>query len=336
MLRVITEGCRVVLVTATEAEAAPLVDACREPQTHVVATKTFVVGEFPSSDFPSGMTPRERKVVAPPVRAVVAVSGCDKANAAHVLTCLLQAMDPAPLIVLQVGIAGALPSAGPGPGASVGDVVLATSEAYSDTGSSSPSGWLSARDLGLPIARDGEVELGGLFPLDLDLALWASEAIETIDWADRDAGADVKAETSAHAETGTQAEAGIHTEGAARTDAAAQTEGVAWPAGVGRPGARPAVLLGPCVTASRMTGTTAEAEEMARRWAAYAESMEGAAAAHICALYRVPLLEIRGISNLVIDRDRDTWQVERAVEVAGRAALAVVGALSHLQPSGGR
>lgn len=317
MLRVITEGCRVVLVTATEAEAAPLLDACREPQTHVVATKTLVIGDFPSSGFCPSMTPGKAKPVAPPVRAVLAVSGCDKANAAHVLTCLLQAMEPAPLTVLQVGIAGALPGAGPGPGASVGDVVLATSEAYSDTGSSSPSGWLSAKDLGLPIARAGDEELGGLFPLDLDLALWASEAIEAIDWTDRDADAGAKAETGAEAAAGTQAEGAAPAEG-------------------GRPGARPTVLLGPCVTASRMTGTTAEAEEMARRWAAYAESMEGAAAAHICALYRVPFLEIRGISNLVTDRDRDTWQVERAVEVAGRAALAVVDALSHLQPSGGR
>ena len=151
MLRVITEGCRVVLVTATEAEAHRCWNACREPQTYVVATKTR--GGISLVPFSLGMTPGNEKLVAPPVRAVVAVSGCDKANTAHVLTCLLQAMDPAPLIVLQVGIAGALPETGHGPGASVGDVVLATSEAYSDTGTSSPSGWLSARDLGLTIAR---------------------------------------------------------------------------------------------------------------------------------------------------------------------------------------
>ncbi len=62
---------------------------------------------------------------------------------------------------------------------------------------------------------------------------------------------------------------------------------------------------------------------MSRRWGALSESMEGAAAAHICALYAVPFLEIRGISNLVTDRDRGSWQVERAVAIAGRAALAV-------------
>jgi futalosine hydrolase len=54
--------------------------------------------------------------------------------------------------------------------------------------------------------------------------------------------------------------------------------------------------------------------------------MEGAAAAHVCALYGVPFLEVRGISNLVGDRDRQSWQVEEAVAVAGRAALALVAA----------
>jgi len=63
--------------------------------------------------------------------------------------------------------------------------------------------------------------------------------------------------------------------------------------------------------------------------------MEGAAAAHICALYKVPFMEIRGISNLVTDRDRGSWQwTARSRWPAG--ALAVVGALSHLQLSGGR
>jgi futalosine hydrolase len=57
--------------------------------------------------------------------------------------------------------------------------------------------------------------------------------------------------------------------------------------------------------------------------------MEGAAAAHICALYGVPFLEIRAISNFVGDRDRGTWAVEEAVETAGRAALAVVAGLGR-------
>jgi futalosine hydrolase len=69
---------------------------------------------------------------------------------------------------------------------------------------------------------------------------------------------------------------------------------------------------------------------LAFRWEAVAESMEGAAAAHVCALYGVPFLELRGISNMVVDRDRGSWKVEAAVSVAGEAALHVCRNLESL------
>ena len=281
-LRDVTRGCQVVLLAATETEIRPLLAGLRAPDIHVLATKTLFLGELEPGDGPSESGPGRT------VPAVLAISGCDKANVAHVLTCLLQAMKPAPLLVLQVGIAGALPRAGREPGAAIGDVVIATQEAYSDTGSSSAAGWLSADDLGLPIARVNGAELGGIFPLDVRLVRAATEVIEAADWSQS-------------------------------------------PTRLGGP---PAVLSGPCVTSSRATGLRSEAEAMARRWDALAESMEGAAAAHICALYGVPFLEIRGISNLVVDRNRGAWQVDRAVAVAARAARAVVAALDRLPLAG--
>jgi futalosine hydrolase len=57
--------------------------------------------------------------------------------------------------------------------------------------------------------------------------------------------------------------------------------------------------------------------------------MEGAAAAHVCALYGVPFLELRGISNMVGDRDRSTWLIDQAAETAGRAALVLAAALAR-------
>src|SRR5680860_1310917 len=50
-------------------------------------------------------------------------------------------------------------------------------------------------------------------------------------------------------------------------------------------------------------------------------------AAHVCAIYEVPFLEIRGVSNLVVDRERESWDVKGAAERAAQAA-ALVG--SHL------
>jgi futalosine hydrolase len=90
------------------------------------------------------------------------------------------------------------------------------------------------------------------------------------------------------------------------------------------------VFAGPCITASQVTGVTAHAQVLAERWQALAESMEGAAAAHICALYGVPFMEIRGISNLVGDRDRERWQVRRAVAAGSWAVRAVVDSLDLL------
>jgi futalosine hydrolase len=49
--------------------------------------------------------------------------------------------------------------------------------------------------------------------------------------------------------------------------------------------------------------------------------MEGAAAAHVCALHDIPFLEVRGVSNLVEDRNRGAWQVAGAADAAQAAAL---------------
>jgi futalosine hydrolase len=331
MLLDATRGCRVVVLCATESEAEPVRAALLRPHRHVVATKTIHVGELEATaaaskgGAPSEGAPTEgaqgsvaqagvvTPAPLPTVHVVLAISGCDKANAAHMLTCLLQAMTPLPLLVIQAGIGGALPGAGPGPGAGVGDIVLATEEAYSDTGSSSPEGWLPAAKLALPIARVGGVELGGFFRLDLDLVLAATDAIHAVDWSDI-----------------------VLPEKAAAPAGGDTPEFALWPTGVGRPGAAPAVLLGTCVTSSEVTGLNSQAVEVAQRWNALSESMEGAAAAHICALYGIPFLEIRGISNLVTDRDRDSWQVERAVAIAGKAAVAVTGAVDRLPVSNGR
>lgn len=77
---------------------------------------------------------------------------------------------------------------------------------------------------------------------------------------------------------------------------------------------------GPFVTVSTCSGTRARGEALRARHAAICESMEGAACAHVAALYEVPFLEVRGISNLVEDRDLSRWQL---ADAAGSAAAAV-------------
>lgn len=91
-----------------------------------------------------------------------------------------------------------------------------------------------------------------------------------------------------------------------------------------------AVHCGPCLTLSQVTGVRTLGDALHRRFGALCESMEGAAAAHVCALYGLPFLEVRGVSNLVEDRDRSRWQIAAAASVAQRAVEHLIGHAAEL------
>lgn len=80
------------------------------------------------------------------------------------------------------------------------------------------------------------------------------------------------------------------------------------------------------VTVSTCSGTEARGRELAARFSAICESMEGAAYAHVSALYGTPFVELRGISNHVEDRDLSRWKLAEAAESAARAVEVVVAA----------
>jgi len=265
-LRGLCTGGRAIVLTATALEAAPFLSTLKVRRTAAVAGVSLSVGDC---------LPECGQEHA--IRVVVAVTGCDKVNVAHALTLLLAVWEGAPQLVVQTGVAGAFEGSGLEPG----DVVVASEEAYSDTGSSSPQGWLSARDLRLPIATIAGKEAGGVFSLDRGLVEKAVMLLEA-------------------------ASAGAGTRHLVR------------------------VVSGRCVTSSRVTGTKVEADLIRERWQALAESMEGAAAAHVCALHQVPFLELRGISNLVTDRDRAAWRLEQGADAAAWAARVVLERLDDL------
>jgi futalosine hydrolase len=88
----------------------------------------------------------------------------------------------------------------------------------------------------------------------------------------------------------------------------------------GWPDPKPRVELGRCLTLSQVTGREEDALVLEERWCALAESMEGAAAAQICALYHAPFIEVRAISNIVGKRAREAWDVDGAAARLARAA----------------
>jgi futalosine hydrolase len=76
------------------------------------------------------------------------------------------------------------------------------------------------------------------------------------------------------------------------------------------------------VTVNTCTGTDEAARALAARTGGAVENMEGAAVAHVAHLHGVPAGEIRGISNLVTDRDTSQWRLREAALAAQEALIA--------------
>ena len=225
------------LVSATEIESSAILSALGNAKTTQYAGKTVIVGNL------CGW------------RCTLIHTGIGSVNAAHSLTCQLEAQLPD--LVIQFGIGGAyVPT-----GLPIRSVVLATEEIYGDVGVVTPEGWKPADEIGIPLVH-GDPPHFNRFPLDSQLV---STAIEICG--------------------GT---------------------------------------CGPFVTVSQCSGVQAVGDALHARFNALCESMEGAAAAHICTLYDVPFLEVRGISNLVEDREPARWDIPGAADAAQSALIKII------------
>jgi futalosine hydrolase len=75
------------------------------------------------------------------------------------------------------------------------------------------------------------------------------------------------------------------------------------------------------VTVSTCTGTEAVAREIEARTRGAIENMEGAAIAHVARLHGISVGEVRGVSNIVTNRDKSKWRLKDAAEAAQRAVI---------------
>jgi futalosine hydrolase len=78
----------------------------------------------------------------------------------------------------------------------------------------------------------------------------------------------------------------------------------------------------PFVTVTSCSGTETIARDVEARTGGAVESMEGAAIAHVAHLHGVPVGEVRGISNMVTNRDTNAWKLKEAAIAAQEAVLA--------------
>lgn len=79
------------------------------------------------------------------------------------------------------------------------------------------------------------------------------------------------------------------------------------------------VRSGSFLTLSCCSGTDQRAATMEQRFGAICETMEGAAWAHIATIHELPFAEIRGISNIVENRNPPAWRIAEAAEAAAEA-----------------
>jgi futalosine hydrolase len=70
------------------------------------------------------------------------------------------------------------------------------------------------------------------------------------------------------------------------------------------------------ITCATCTGTDADANSLVARTGGVVESMEGAAIVHVARLMGVPVGEVRGISNIVGNRERGAWRIPEAAAAA--------------------
>ncbi len=79
------------------------------------------------------------------------------------------------------------------------------------------------------------------------------------------------------------------------------------------------VFWGPFITVATITASYARSACLYRQYGALVENMEGAGAAHVAALYEIPFIEIRAISNQVGDRDKSRWDLPLSFQRCSQA-----------------
>jgi futalosine hydrolase len=88
---------------------------------------------------------------------------------------------------------------------------------------------------------------------------------------------------------------------------------------------------GTFATSETITGTFDESVAIEARHDASVESMEGAAAAQVCLALGVPFAEIRGVSNIVGERDKKNWNIAKAVQRVNEAVIETLQFASKLK-----
>ena len=223
---------------------------------------------------------------------LLATTGLGKVNAAAVTAALLERFSIAQ--VWNIGSAGAY-TEGP---LEVGDVLITLDSLCGDEGVLEKGGISSVVRIGIPIAARGERVLYDRIPLDAPVMARASRDASPSGIYRLEPGV---APRSARSCGGGREASQVCEATGGRLTAALPPDAFK-------------LFHGPNLTVGMSSGDAETASQRFHRYGAFAENMEGSAVAQTCFLFDVPMAECRGISNVAGDRDRDRWQLRRAID----------------------
>jgi futalosine hydrolase len=78
------------------------------------------------------------------------------------------------------------------------------------------------------------------------------------------------------------------------------------------------------ITINKITDDHLQIKNIQQKFSAQIESMEGAAFHYVCLQQKINFLQIRGISNVVGERDKTKWQMKTAVENLNKELLTII------------
>lgn len=78
------------------------------------------------------------------------------------------------------------------------------------------------------------------------------------------------------------------------------------------------------VSVNEISTSTEKIKLFSEKYKADIESMEGAAVHYVCTLQQIPFVQIRGISNLVGERDKGKWKIQESMHAATNACINLI------------
>ena len=78
------------------------------------------------------------------------------------------------------------------------------------------------------------------------------------------------------------------------------------------------------VSVNEISTSTEKIKLFSEKYKADIESMEGAAVHYVCTLQQIPFVQIRGISNLVGERDKSKWKIQESLHAATNACINLI------------